>query len=89
MRFLPTSIHAGLDYLLGAILSLFPFITGVHQGGVIEWAPMLVGHSLILYSLLTNYELGILRLIPVRLHLFFDAISPHFSQHPLNAANSF
>jgi hypothetical protein len=74
MRFLPTKIHAGLDYILGVALSVFPFVTGVHQGGVIEWGPMLLGHSLIVYSLLTNYELGVLRLIPIRLHLLLDAV---------------
>jgi hypothetical protein len=35
---------------------------------------MLLGHSLILYSLLTNYELGLLRLISIRLHLLLDAV---------------
>lgn len=72
MRFLPTRIHAVLDYLLGGALSVFAFVTGFHQGGVIEWGPMLLGHSLILYSLLTNYELGMLRLISIRLHLLLD-----------------
>jgi hypothetical protein len=74
MRFIPTKIHAGLDYILGLVLSVFPFVTGIHQGGLIEWGPMLLGHSLILYSLLTNYELGVLRLIPIKLHLILDAV---------------
>jgi hypothetical protein len=74
MRFLPTHVHAALDYILGVALSVFPFVTGLHQGGVIEWGPMLLGHSLILYSLLTNYELGLLRLISIRLHLLLDAV---------------
>ena len=74
MRFLPTKIHAGLDYILGLALSVLPFVTGIHQGGLIEWGPMLLGHSLILYSLLTNYELGMLRLISIKLHLILDAV---------------
>lgn len=57
------------------MLSLSPFITGTHHGGVIVWAPMVLGHSLILYSMATDYELGLLRLIPLKLHLIFDGIS--------------
>jgi hypothetical protein len=72
MRFLPTRIHAVLDYVLGGVLALFPFVTGF-QGGVIDWGPMLLGHGLILYSLLTNYELGVLNFIPVKRHLLLDA----------------
>jgi hypothetical protein len=36
---------------------------------------MVLGHSLILYSVATDYELGLLRLIPLKLHLIFDGIS--------------
>ena len=43
MRFVPTSIHAGLDYVLGLVLTVFPSVTGPHQGGLIEWEPMLLG----------------------------------------------
>jgi len=72
MRFLPTRIHAVLDYVLGVVLALFPFVSGF-QGGVIDWGPMLLGHGLILYSLFTNYELGVLNFIPIKLHLLLDA----------------
>jgi hypothetical protein len=74
MRFLPTGIHAGLDYVLGVVLAIFPSVTGLHQGGLIEWGPMLLGVGLILYSMFTNYELGVLRLISIKLHLILDAI---------------
>jgi hypothetical protein len=73
MRFLPTKIHAGLDYILGVALAISPFFSGIHQGDLIEWGPMLLGHSLIVYSLLTNYELGLIRLIPIKQHLLLDA----------------
>ena len=74
MRFLPTRIHAGLDYVLGVVLAAYPSVTGMHQGGPIEWGPTILGAGLILYSMLTNYELGMLRLISVKLHLILDAV---------------
>lgn len=74
MRFLPTRIHAGLDYALGVVLAIFPSVIIRHQGGLIEWGPTLLGIGLIAYSMLTNYELGVLRLISIKLHLIFDAL---------------
>ena len=52
----------------------FPSVTGMRQGGPIEWVPTILGAGLILYSMLTNYELGMLRLISVKLHLILDAV---------------
>lgn len=73
MRFLPTKLHAVLDYGLGVLLAVFSSVTGFHQGGLFEWGPTLLGIGIILYSLLTNYELGVLRLISIKAHLILDA----------------
>jgi len=73
MRFLSTKTHALLDYGLGAILFLFPFVVGLNRGGLIVWGPMLLGAGLLLYSLVTNYEYSLMRLLPIKLHLALDA----------------
>lgn len=74
MRFLPTRIHAVFDYVLGVVLAIFPSVTSLHQGGLIEWGPTVLGAILILYSMLTNYEMSVLRLISIKLHLVLDAV---------------
>ena len=73
MRFVPTRLHGGLDYILGLVLALFPIVGGRNQGGLIGWGPMLLGQGMLLYSIFTNYELGLLRLIPLKVHLVLDA----------------
>jgi hypothetical protein len=97
IRFLPTSVHGVLDYLVGIALIAAPWLFGfAYVGGIAVYLPIILGIGLILYSFLTNYELGIpaIKFIPMPLHLVFDfvaaallAASPFlfgFSDKPLN-----
>ncbi len=55
-----------------------PFLFGfVSVGGVAVVLPIVLGIGLIVYSLLTKYELGIpgLKVIPMPLHLIFDFVA--------------
>jgi hypothetical protein len=72
MRILPTRLHAVLDYVLGAALIAFPYFGHFDQHGALAWGPVLVGGSLILYSLFTNYEYSVASLIPLKVHLLLD-----------------
>jgi len=74
MRFLPTRIHGMMDYLMGALLIALPFVSR-HPLGAAAWIPFGLGVSAILYSLLTDYELGFLAVIPMPVHLGIDAVS--------------
>jgi hypothetical protein len=81
IRFVPTSIHAYFDYIGGIGLLAAPFVFGFYSvGGAAVIIPMVLGISLILYSLLTNYELGIpgLKFIPMVTHLVFDFVASAF-----------
>jgi hypothetical protein len=81
IRFIPTGIHAYFDYIGGVGLLAAPFVFGFYSvGGAAVIIPMVLGVGLILYSLLTNYELGIPRLkfIPMWLHLVFDFVASAF-----------
>ena len=81
IRFIPTGIHAYFDYIGGIGLLAAPFVFGFYSvGGAAVIIPMVLGVGLILYSLLTNYELGIPRLkfIPMWLHLVFDFVASAF-----------
>lgn len=72
MRFLPTLIHGMLDYLVGLIVIIMPFALGLQ--GVRQWTLVLLGMLVILYSALTDYELGLVRFLRVRFHLLMDAL---------------
>jgi hypothetical protein len=72
VRFIPTRIHGMADYLLGALLVLAPWLFGFADGGAEMWVPVVLGAGVVLYSLLTDYELGLVRRIPMRMHLGLD-----------------
>lgn len=81
LRFVPTGIHAYFDYIGGIVLLAAPFIFGFFGvGGAAVIVPMVLGAGLILYSLLTNYELGIpgIKFIPMLFHLIFDFVASAF-----------
>lgn len=78
MRFIPTRIHGIIDYVVGALLILAPFIFGFATGGAEMWVPIVVGVGTILYSLFTNYELGVMRTLSMRSHLWLDGIMGAF-----------
>jgi hypothetical protein len=79
MRFLPTKVHGVLDYLVGLALIFAPNIfqfTSV--GGAAVFIPRLLGTVLIVYSLFTNYEWGIFKVLPMGYHLVVDFLAALF-----------
>ena len=74
MRFLPTRVHGALDYLMGALLIAAPWLFGFagDADGAATWVPVALGAGVVLYSLLTDYELGVARKIPMPTHLLLD-----------------
>lgn len=63
--------HGILDYVTGASL----LAVGRARGGAAGRTLRLAGAGALAYSLLTDYELGLLRRIPYPLHLALDAAS--------------
>ena len=72
MQFIPTRTHGILDYVVGALLVVAPWLLGFADGGPAQWVPVILGLGVIVYSLLTNYELGLARVIPMPVHLGLD-----------------
>ena len=72
MRMIPTRVHGVLDYLVGALLVAAPWLFDFNRGGAETGVPVVLGAAALLYSLCTDYELGLLRLIPMETHLMLD-----------------
>lgn len=97
IRFVPTRVHGIFDYVGGIGLISAPFLFRFFsEGGIAVILPMVLGAGLIVYSLLTRYELGIpaIKFIPMPLHLLFDfvaaaliAVSPFLFGFYHNAPN--
>jgi hypothetical protein len=64
-----------MDYLVSMILIFSPWIFNFSQAGPQTWVPVSFGAAAIIYSLITNYELGALRILSMRAHLTFDIIA--------------
>ena len=78
MRMIPTQVHGVLDYLTGGTLLSAPKVLGLSDVPASARVLRLAGGSAILYSLLTDYELGVVRLLPMPAHLAIDAASGAF-----------
>jgi hypothetical protein len=69
----PTRIHGFLDYLIGLTLVVMPFILG-RGAGPQTWLPVILGGGMVVYSLLTEYEMGVVPLIGMPAHLVLDGL---------------
>jgi hypothetical protein len=72
MRFIPTIAHGLADYIVGLFVVGLPFSYGLT--GTTRAAFVTLGLFVILYSLLTDYELGLVRVLRIRFHLLLDAL---------------
>jgi hypothetical protein len=78
MRFLSTKTHGVLDYLVGILLIVAPWLLGFSRGGAETWVPVVLGAGALVYSLLTNYELGAFKALSMPFHLTLDLLSGVF-----------
>jgi hypothetical protein len=61
-----------LDYAVGALLIVVPYILGFADGTAAQWVPQFLGLVAIGGALMTDYELGVMRVIPMPVHLMID-----------------
>lgn len=78
MRFLDSKTHGMLDYLTGILLIVAPWLFDFAQMGAETWVPVIVGITIILMSVFTSYELGLIRKIPLKTHLIVDVVTGLF-----------
>jgi hypothetical protein len=74
MRIIPTSIHGIVDYLAGLLLIAAPWLFGFANEGAETWVPVGAGLLMLGASLMTDYEWGLFRIIPMPVHLGLDAL---------------
>lgn len=71
MRFIPTIAHRLADYLVGLIVIAMPIYFAWTGSARIFF--MTLG-AVICYSMLTDYELGLVKILRIRFHLLLDAL---------------
>jgi SPW repeat len=63
---------------VGVVLIAAPWLFGFADDGPATYMPVALGAGALVYSILTNYEFGVVRLIPFRVHLLLDVLSGAF-----------
>jgi hypothetical protein len=74
MRFIPTSVHGAVDHVVGPALVLAPTLLRLRRTSPEGILPRAVGGVEAVYSNLTDYELSVKNLVPMRVHLALDAV---------------
>lgn len=74
MRFLSTIAHGIIDYLIGILLLISPWIFEYYTNGIEGIITIIIGIFSLSLSLMTNYEMSILKIIPMKGHLSIDLI---------------
>ena len=76
MKIIPTFVHGISDYLGGILLLVAPNLLGFADiGGAAVWVPRILGVIVLLQSIMTNYELGLMKTLPMKMHLTNDYVA--------------
>jgi hypothetical protein len=74
MRFIPTSVHGAVDHVVGPTLVLAPTLLRLGRTSPEGLTARAVGGVEAVYSNLTDYELSVKNLVPMKVHLALDAV---------------
>lgn len=75
MKPLSTRIHGYMDYSVAFLFMATPWILHFSEGGMETWIFVGLGVGTIFYSLITDYELGAIKALPMRVHLALDFLA--------------
>ena len=74
MRFIPTSVHSAIDHVVGPALVVAPTVLRLRRTSPEGIVARAVGGAESVYSNLTDYELSVKNVVPMRVHLALDAV---------------
>ena len=73
MKFITQQIHAFLDYPVAIALMVLPFLLGLGDSHPLAlYLSVGTGVAAFILTLLTDHELGVVRIIPYKVHLIVD-----------------
>ncbi|WP_158861312.1 SPW repeat protein [Lunatibacter salilacus] len=74
MRFIDSRTHAVIDYMSGILFIASPWLFGFFNHGAAMSLPLIAGVSIIMISLITDFEYGLLPAVSLPTHLNLDVI---------------
>ncbi len=79
MKVIPTFVHGLFDYVGALALLAAPNIFGFADvGGAAVWIPRILGLIILVQAVSTRYELGLVKVLPMKMHLMNDYIASIF-----------
>ena len=75
MKFIDTKTHGFLDYIVGLFLIVAPWVFGLDPATAEGMIFIIMGAGVVVYSLITSYELGLIRVLSMKTHLTLDVLS--------------
>lgn len=72
MRFIPTRFHGILDYVVGLVLIISPWLFNFSDVSYATWIIVAAGILILLQTIFTAFEVGIIPKIPMKSHLMID-----------------
>jgi hypothetical protein len=73
MKFVTKQIHAYLDYPVAIALIALPFLLSLGSSNPLAFQLSLItGIAAFILTILTNHQLGIIKVVPYRVHLMVD-----------------
>jgi hypothetical protein len=75
IRIVPTKLHGAVDYLTAPALAVAPDVLRLNGMRSSSLVPRTIGTGGGVVAALTDYELGVKKVIPMRAHLLVDAVS--------------
>lgn len=74
LRFVTKDLHAYLDYPVAAGLMFMPALLGLGNANPVAfWLSVVTGVAALGLTILTDHKLGLIRVLPYKLHLAVDA----------------
>lgn len=78
MKIISTKLHSRIDYLTSVLFIAMPWLLNFNDVLPATWTLIAVGSMSILMSIFTDYEGGMVRSIPMAVHLNVDVITGIF-----------
>jgi hypothetical protein len=75
MKMISTKTHGVMDYVVAVLLIASPWLFGFHEHRASTLIPIALGIATICYSMITDYEMSITKVLTMRGHLILDMLS--------------